>query len=171
MQKRVRYNPAPPSQSPSSTATAVATHPAANPPNTMANPPNTMANPPNTMASPPNTMDHLDVLLELLLEFPQLVSRLQTVVPSLPDYGSGTLMAINPSGTEPLPPSPPPPGASAVAEKTGLGRRGTKCINAKPQSAKPKFSSITGPDIYFDGQSQKCLFDCWRRSWPRATRC
>ncbi|KAF8246187.1 hypothetical protein K440DRAFT_526539, partial [Wilcoxina mikolae CBS 423.85] len=38
---------------------------------------------------------------------------------------------------------------------------GTKKMNAKPGSTKAKFSSITGPDIYYDGESQKCLFDCW----------
>ncbi|KAI5849139.1 hypothetical protein BZA05DRAFT_316111, partial [Tricharina praecox] len=38
---------------------------------------------------------------------------------------------------------------------------GGKKMNLKPGSTKAKFSSITGPEIYYDGDSQKCLFDCW----------
>ena len=105
-------------------------------------------------------MDHSGVLFELLLELPRLASCLQTAAPPLPDYGSGTLTATNPGGTKPLPPSPPPLVAPAVAEKTGLGSSGIIHMNAKPNSTKAKFSSITGPDIYYDGKSQKSLFDC-----------
>jgi hypothetical protein len=38
---------------------------------------------------------------------------------------------------------------------------GSKKMNQKPGATKAKFSSITGPDIYYDGDSQMCLFECW----------
>ncbi|KAI5805182.1 hypothetical protein EDC01DRAFT_592580, partial [Geopyxis carbonaria] len=38
---------------------------------------------------------------------------------------------------------------------------GAKKLNAKPSATKAKFSSITGPEIYYDGDSQQCLFECW----------
>lgn len=128
-------------------------------------------------------MDPSGVLAELLSALPELASRLQVVASSLPDYGSGTLTAVNPGGTEP-PRLPPPPPGPIMKGRLGAGRHapppslpedevappvaaagmdssGTKKTNAKPGSAKAKFSSITGPDIYYDGKSQKCLFDCW----------
>ena len=130
-------------------------------------------------------MDPSGVLAELLSALPELASRLQVVASSLPDCGSGTLTAVNPGGTEPPRPPPPPPGLNAKG-RLGAGRHasppslpedevappppvaaagmdssGTRRTDAKPGSTKVKFSSITGPDIYYDGKSQKCLFDCW----------
>jgi hypothetical protein len=34
-------------------------------------------------------------------------------------------------------------------------------MNAKPTPPKAKFSAINGPQIYYDGEAQKALFDCW----------
>ena len=47
-----------------------------------------------------------------------------------------------------------------VDVKTGLDCSGMKNMNDKPGSTKAKFSSITGPDIYYDGKSHKGLLDC-----------
>lgn len=102
-------------------------------------------------------MGPLGVLGQPILVLPELASRLQVVVsPPPPGHGSGTSTAANPANTEP----PPPLGTPAVAEETGLGCIRMKNMDAKPGSTEAKFSSISGPDIYYDSKSQMCFFDC-----------
>ena len=76
----------------------------------------------------------------------------------LPQLRFWHVNGVNLGGTEP-PPPPPLPGQARVAAGPGGGDEGS--VNVKPGSAKDKFSRITGPDIYYDGKSQKYLFECW----------
>ncbi|RPA90690.1 hypothetical protein L873DRAFT_1831644 [Choiromyces venosus 120613-1] len=49
----------------------------------------------------------------------------------------------------------------AVEKKLEPVPTGKSKMAAKPTAAKPKFSSINGPQIYYDGEAQQALYDCW----------
>lgn len=61
-------------------------------------------------------------------------------------------------GPAPLRPSTPSSATDVPSRK--LQEKPSK-LDAKPGITKAKFSSITGPEILYDGESQKALFDCW----------
>jgi hypothetical protein len=103
------------------------------------------------------------VLSELLEALPEWASRLQEIAHArFPDHG-GVIAAVNPG-------TPDPPKQVIGPKQVRVPQQviprepveiGQKKANAKPSSTKAKFSSITGPDIYYDGPSQKCFFECW----------
>jgi len=106
-----------------------------------------------------------DALANLLVVLPELATRLQnTAASKFVDHGTGPVVAVNPGGPESSNPTPvrkverP---KSIPEEIVPRFETGGKKMNQKPGSTKAKFSSITGPEIYYDGDSQKCLFDCW----------
>ncbi|KAA8893181.1 hypothetical protein FN846DRAFT_754658, partial [Sphaerosporella brunnea] len=55
----------------------------------------------------------------------------------------------------------PPPRKTDAGEPNHKSECGTKKMNQKPGATKAKFSSITGPEILYDGDSQALLFECW----------
>ncbi|PWW72492.1 hypothetical protein C7212DRAFT_22109, partial [Tuber magnatum] len=58
-------------------------------------------------------------------------------------------------GPHPLRTNPP---AVEMLECLPTGR---SKMAAKPTCAKQKFSAITGPQIYYDGEAQQAFYDCW----------
>ncbi|KAH8155754.1 uncharacterized protein LAJ45_00764 [Morchella importuna] len=62
-------------------------------------------------------------------------------------------------GPHPLRQTPAAAAAAAAAaeEKEKLQQR----KETEPTPPKAKFSAINGPQIYYDGEAQKALFDCW----------
>jgi hypothetical protein len=111
-----------------------------------------------------------EVLTELLVALPEWATRLRDISTRFSDFGSGDDAAVNPTPELTAPPpqqaggrrgryAPPSlPEDEVVPKKPDSG---TKKLYAKPGSTKAKFSSITGPDIYYDGEAQMLLFDCW----------
>jgi len=106
-----------------------------------------------------------DALADLLVVLPDWAARLQNIAASkFIDHGTGPVGAVNPGGPDSANPAhirkierP----KSTPEDVTPKFETGGKKINQKPGATKAKFSSISGPDIYYDGESQKCLFDCW----------
>ncbi|CAZ83026.1 unnamed protein product [Tuber melanosporum] len=49
----------------------------------------------------------------------------------------------------------------AVEKKLECLPTGKSKMAAKPTAAKHKFSSIDGPQIYYDGEAQQTFYDCW----------
>jgi hypothetical protein len=107
-----------------------------------------------------------EALRDLLTALPEWASRLQQIaVNKFPaDHGAtGPVDAVNPGGEGSSPPPRKVERPTSIPEDAVPNKyeSGTKKMNQKPGSTKAKFSSITGPDIYYDGDSQACLFECW----------
>ncbi|KAF8477280.1 hypothetical protein BDZ91DRAFT_757811 [Kalaharituber pfeilii] len=79
--------------------------------------------------------------------------------------------AYPPPTTPPYPGPGPTPDAAAAAKAAALveahhsklltALHGTSRLDAKPDTSKSRFSSITGPVVYYDGESQHMLCDLW----------
>jgi hypothetical protein len=91
-----------------------------------------------------------EALSDLLTSLPEWTTRLQAIGVAKFPSDNGTFGAVNPAGEGSAPP------ARKKDDDTT-----TKKMDQKPGSTKAKFSSITGPEIYYDGESQQCLFECW----------
>lgn len=105
-----------------------------------------------------------EVLIELLTALPEWAARLQAIASKFPEQANALIAPVDPSEVDA---SPRPPirkvdrPASIPENSAPKVELGSKKMNAKPGCAKAKFSSITGPDILYDGESQTCFFDCW----------
>ena len=104
----------------------------------------------------------------MLTALPVWAERLQRMADRFPDQpGQGPIAAVNPNESD----APPKPQVRRIERPTSIPEDavlvkvepvgGSKKMNAKPGSAKAKFSQITGPEIRYDGESQACFFDCW----------
>ncbi|KAF8545279.1 hypothetical protein BDD12DRAFT_811245 [Trichophaea hybrida] len=100
-------------------------------------------------ASPDGGMDST-ILTDLSTTLTEWKSLLQQVAAKFPN-----------SETVPMAVGRQTPTSVPKDEVVPKTETGTKKMNAKHGSIKAKFSSITGPDIYYDGGSQKLFFECW----------
>jgi len=114
--------------------------------------------------------DWTNRLNELSSKFPQQTGIVAPVDPTPPEKPKDLLKpmaAVKPRSISSLisnEDSPPKEEKKKVVEAAPARDKtdsGAKKLNQKPSQNRARFSSLTSPDIFYDGDSQKCLFDCW----------
>lgn len=98
---------------------------------------------------------YISNLTALASRFCDNLDELTSVPPGMPDEPSKAGVATKPIAR----PAEQPVNQSS--ESLPQHEVGNKKLNSKPSSRVARFSTLTGPEIYYDGESQKVWHDTW----------
>ncbi|KAL7269936.1 hypothetical protein RUND412_007368 [Rhizina undulata] len=111
------------------------------------------------------------VLVDILDTLPSWTVRLETFSRKFADNKPQAPAAVDPDGpqpttivgTKPLRPTSPTSAADLkrLERAPNAGKHMNKLDSTNPAPPKAKFSRINGPHVYYDGEAQQALYECW----------